>query len=282
MKALIVEDIIATSNLIKSRIKAVHPAMLILDQAFELEKAYQLITKNTYDLVFLDIQMPKGTTFDLLKKLASKAEIDFEIIFITGQKESEFIMNAIKFSAIDYLYKPLEDSALRLAIDKAKQKIEKRKYNSQIELLLELIDPTVLQSKNRIAIHLSKGNIKFFNIEDIAYLSADGVVTKLVMMDNIEHTATKNLGYYKSFLIAQFDFQPISHSTLVNMNQVESYAHSNLTVSLKNGTLLKASRRGGKEFKAKLEESSIVSIGFFSKIKQLLKIKTESAKHSPD
>lgn len=270
MHALVVEDITATSDLIKGRINSLTNDISQIDQAYNLDSAYQYIVNNNYDIIFLDIQMPNGTTFDLLKKLSEEKRIAFEIIFITGQTESEYLINAIKFSAIDFLYKPLEDEALSQAIHKAKDKIENRKNAKRVELLLEYVDTIDKTNTDRVAFQLSKGVIKFFNINDISYLKADGVVTKIHLIDGTEYSATKNLGYYRSFLINQFDFCSISHSLIINMEQVDDYLHKDLIVTMKNGLQLKASRRGGKEFKDKMEESMVDKRSYLQRLKNFL------------
>ncbi len=265
MKALIVEDLPDTSDLIKSRVTHLAPYITDLDQVYDLESAYAALADNKYQLVFMDIQLPKGTSFDILKKLAAQDKIDFEIIFITGQMESEFIMNAIKFSAIDYLNKPLEDEALLSAITKAYNKIEQHKNNEKIELLLDLVNEKNELKAKRIAIHLSKGFVKFFDVSEITHLVADGVVTKIMTNDGKESVAVKNLGFYKSFLVLQYDFYAISQSTLVNMQYVSDYNHRELSLTLKDGTKLLASRRGGKEFK-KVIEDTMLDVGGVNKL----------------
>lgn len=271
MNALIVEDIISTCDLIKNRIQSLSKSIKTIDQAHDLETAYNKISKNDLDIVFLDIQMPNGTTFDILKRLSDENKIDFEIIFITGQKESEYLINAIKFSAIDFLYKPLDDEALIQAIEKAENKITNRKNAKRVELLLEYVDKVDSNHTNRVAFQLSKGLIKFFNVDQITHLMADGVVTKVFLADGAEYRATKNLGYYKSFLISQFNFCSISHGTLINVDLVDGYMHKEQIVSMKNGFKLKASRRGGKEFKDRMEDSLLDGGSFFTRLKNLIK-----------
>lgn len=271
MKALIVEDIPETSALIKNRVTKLAPYIEDIDQVYDLDSAYTALAKGQYQLVFMDIQLPKGTSFDILKKLAEQEQINFEIIFITGQMESEFIMNAIKFSAIDYLNKPLEDAALLTAITKAHNKIEQSKNNERIELLLDLVNEKNDLKAKRIAIHLSKGFVKFFDVNEITHLVADGVVTKIMTNDGKEYVAVKNLGFYKSFLVLQYEFYAISQSTIVNMQYVSDYNHRELSLSLKDGTTLLASRRGGKEFRKVIEDTMLDVGGVNKLIKKLFK-----------
>lgn len=271
MNALIVEDIKSTSNLIKGRVEKLAPSIKQIHQAFDVTEAYNMVTATSYDILFLDVQLAEATSFDLLKKLKEEDSISFEIIFITGQMKSEYLVNAIKFSAIDFLNKPLEDEAFSAAIDKALKKIDLNNYNLQVGLLLDLVGDKNPKNVNRIAINLNKGIIKFFDVSQINYLIADGVMTKLILVDGQEYSATKNLGFYKSFLVSQFNFHNISQSILVNMDHLDDYSHSDLTVRLKDGTRLKASRRGGKEFKTLLENSTKDSTGIRAAIKKLFK-----------
>jgi two-component system LytT family response regulator len=255
MKALIVEDIIKTSNLIKNRVYAVSDQFSIIDQAYTLQQAQEFIHKNIYDIVFWDVNMPGGTSFDLLKILARENTITFENIFITGEKESEFIINALKFSAIDYLYKPVDDISLKEAVEKAIEKKSKTKDNEQIEMLLKRLSSQNIADENKkVAFNLIKGNTVFIALDEISYLEADGVVTNIILNDNTILHANKNLGFYKSFLMEDDNYFLISHSILANVKEVYTYDAKNLQVTFKNKNKATVSRRRAKEFKEYMQQ----------------------------
>ena len=251
-KALIVEDITDTSDFIKQRIVKLCPAINSLDQAFSLDQAYEMIRTSNYDIVFLDIQLPKGTGFDLLNRLSEEGKIDFEIIFITGESEKEYTLRAIKYSALDFLYKPLDDAELVIAVNKAIEKLKNNYFNKQIKLLLDRVGHEKVSKTNKIAFHLHNGVVEFVNVAEIKYLQADGVISYIYLENGDKLTITKNLGYYKDMLIADYNFHLISNSLLVNHEFIQRYNHHELLLTLKDGSRLYASKRFGKEFKDSL------------------------------
>lgn len=254
-KALIVEDIASTSDYIKQRILKLCPALSKPDQAFNIEDAFEMIQGSNYDIIFLDIQLPKGTGFDLLNKLSEKDKIDFEIIFITGESEKKHTLRAIKYSAIDFLYKPLDDVELVVAVNKAIEKLKSTYFNKQIKVLLDRVGDEKISGTNKIAFHLYNGVIEFVNVQEIKYLQADGVISYIFLENGDKLTITKNLGFYKDMLIADYNFHLISNSLLVNHEFIKRYNHRELMVTLKDGSNIYASKRFGKEFKNSLNQN---------------------------
>lgn len=248
-KALIVEDVKDTSDYIFGRVRALCPEIGNIDQALSLDAAYNLLIKREYDIVFLDIQMPRGTSFDLLKRLSKESSIGFEIIFITGESAKEFTLRAIKYSALDFLYKPLDDNELVDAVNKAIQKLRNQNYNQQIKLLLNRMDEQTLVKTDRIAFHLHSGIVEMVHIDDLVYLQADGVVSKVFLSSEESFTTNRNLGFYKEMLRVDYDFFPISNSILVNPSYIKRYSHRDLELTLTDDTVLLASKRCGKELK---------------------------------
>jgi two-component system LytT family response regulator len=152
------------------------PSIAKIDQALTLSEAENLIENNSYDILFLDIQMQTGTGFDLLKRLSDKGEINFEIIFITGESDKEHVLRAIKFSAIDFLYKPLDDSELVVAVNRALEKRKKQELNHQVKLLLQQIDEHSAAKPDKIAFHLHSGILQMIPVDELKYIEADGLI----------------------------------------------------------------------------------------------------------
>ncbi|MCC7520511.1 MAG: response regulator transcription factor [Flavobacteriaceae bacterium] len=262
-KALIVEDVKTTSDYILDRIEKLCPDIGFIDQVYDLEEAALALKKQTYDIVFLDIQMPTGTSFDLLKQLSEEGHINFEIIFITGESAKEYTLSAIKYSALDFLYKPLDDSELIQAVHKASEKLRNQNYNRQVQILLEHIGNNEQVKSHKIAFYLHNGIVELVDIHDIVYLKADGVISYIYLENGKQLTTNKNLGYYKDMLVLDYDFKQISNSLLVNTLFIKRYNHHELLVSLTNGEHLYASKRFGKELKDSLESKKKTG-GFFS------------------
>ena len=106
-----------------------------------------------------------------------------------------------------------------------------------------------------MAFHLTKGVIEFVEVNDIVYLEADATVTNIYLSKGQQLTAVRNLGYYSKLLMSDYNFFPISHKDLVNLNYVKSYKHRELTLFLTTGKHLFASRRGGRDFKMYLNKN---------------------------
>ena len=260
--ALIVEDVKETSDYIYQRVSMLCPAIAKIDQALTLSEAEEFIESYRYDIVFLDIQMQTGTSFDLLKRLSDRGAIDFEIIFITGESDKEHVLRAIKFSAIDFLYKPLDDGELVVAVNRALGKRETQDLSHQIKLLLQRMDERPAVKSNKIAFHLHSGILQMIPVDELKYLEADGVVSKVYLKSGETITVNRNLGYYKDLLMLEHDFIPLSNRILLNREYVKRYNHQTLTITLTDNTELPVSRRRGKELKEILSERKGLSAVF--------------------
>jgi two-component system LytT family response regulator len=260
--ALIVEDVKETADYIYQRVSTLCPAIAKIDQALTLSEAEEFIESNRYDIVFLDIQMQTGTSFDLLKQLSDKGGIDFEIIFITGESDKEHVLRAIKFSAIDFLYKPLDDGELVVAVNRALNNRESQNLNRQIKLLLQRIDERPVVKPGKIAFHLHSGILQMIPVDELKYMEADGVVSIVHLKSGETITVNRNLGYYKDLLILEHDFIPLSNRTLLNREYVKRYNHQTLKITLTDNSELPVSRRRGKELKELLSERKGLSAVF--------------------
>lgn len=175
-------------------------------------QAFDLIRQQRPDFIFLDIEMPQIDGFDLLSKFE---ELDFDVIFTAAY--GSYAVKAIKFSALDYLLKPISKENLEVAIEKVKNKlisispaqlqIAKAVYNKQLP--------------DTIALPTADGLI-FASIDDIVYCMADGGYTRLFMADKSEMLISKILGDVDE-LLDEYDFFRIHHSSLINLRQVIKY-----------------------------------------------------------
>ncbi len=248
IKTIIVEDTFDNRETLKKILTAECPDLQLMGEAENVEQAYNLIKSVHPDLVFLDIQLDKETSFDLLDRLHGEDAILFEIIFVTGFNKSEYLIRAIEFSALDFINKPIEAERLVKAVEKAAKRLNQRQYNRQISLLLEqLRRPN--HPVGRMAFHLLKGIVEFVAIDNIVRLEADGVVTHIHLIDGSKLTAMKNLGHYSHLLTAEHNFFQISSDTVVNLEFVKRYNHAELALTLLDGSRVYASRRGGQDFR---------------------------------
>lgn len=168
------------------------------------------------DLVFLDIQMPQMSGFDLLKQLTP---INFEVIFVTAF--DQYAIKAIRFGALDYLLKPIDIDDLRLALEHAKDRIEKQ-YTSSFHYQSVISNSHRTHGKlERIAVPTLEG-IEFFNTDDIIFCEADGSYTNLQLKNNHRKLVSRNLKDFEN-LLEDSDFCRVHHSFLINMRHVQKY-----------------------------------------------------------
>ena len=131
INAVIVEDELHSRETLKNMVCEFCPDVSIVEMAPSVETGIVIIQKHRPDLVFLDIEMQKATGFDLLEKVQN---LDFEVIFTTAYEH--YALKAIKFSAIDYLLKPIDIGELQQAISKVAEKKGQQEQNEKLTALL--------------------------------------------------------------------------------------------------------------------------------------------------
>lgn len=167
------------------------------------------------DLVFLDVQMPHQSGFNLLEELD---HFDFEVIFVTAH--DRYAIKAIKFSALDYLLKPLDIDELQKAVNKAAERIgNKSSRNNYSSLLKNIKYPS--HNIEKLAIPTLEG-IMFEAVNDIVYCEADRNYTSLIMIDNRKIIVSKHLKDFENML-SDCGFFRIHHAYLINLKYVKKY-----------------------------------------------------------
>lgn len=188
------------------------PEIELKGTANNISDAKELIEAQQPQLVFLDIEMPYGTGFDLLDILD---EINFETIFVTAY--SQYAIDAFRYSSIDYLLKPVNIEHLKNAVKKAEQRIEHKMIAINYQLLLDnLRDKKILEQK----IQLSGSNEQYIvKVNDILYCIADRSYTLVYMSNKRKFHSSKNLKYFEEVLSTDI-FCRIHHSHLININHI--------------------------------------------------------------
>lgn len=204
-------------------------------------KGIDAIETTHPDIVFLDIEMPVMNGFVMLKNLHYK---NFELIFTTAY--DHYAIKAIKYSALDYLVKPIEISELKEAVEKAKEKRYRTIPNPQIELLVE----QALIKKNsfsRIAVPTSEG-LQFLKIDDIIYLEASINYTLIFTNTKHKYTVSRTLKEFEDILSPD-SFIRIHNSYIINKAYAEKYIRGEGgQVVLSNGVTLDVAKRKKSEF----------------------------------
>ena len=242
IKTIVVDDEYNAREFLEKLLMRYFPdKFLILDKCESVDEAIVSIEKYNPELVFLDIQMPNKNGFQLFKELN---EVKFEVIFTTAH--SEFAIDAIKCSALDYLLKPINYIDLLETIKKYERKQHKASQEEKLKLLLENID-TGGSEYNKIALPTENG-FELLKTNAILYCEADSNYCKIVCLNGKSIVLSKTLKYIEE-LLPKSIFHRIHKSYLVNLNYVSRFNKTNeLLVELCNGETLPVSVRKKDEF----------------------------------
>ena len=244
IKAIIIDDERKARLTLKQMLDQHCNNVEILSLAASVDEAYDEIKKHNPDLIFLDIEMPGANGFELLKKFDS---VNFKVIFTTAY--NEYAIQAIKFSAIDYLLKPIDVDELIEAIGKIDAQEISHKENIKA-LFLNLSSAYI-----RLAVPHSKG-LTFINLNDIISFHSDRNYTIIKLLDKKQVLTTKNLGKYEE-LLSSVNFFRVHHSHLINMKHVKEYTRgAGGHVHMIDGSEIEISRRRKSEFLEKFDYSS--------------------------
>lgn len=211
MKIIIVDDEQAARNQAKILISELFMDLHVCDEVATLTDAYESILRHNPDLVLLDIDLPDGNAFDLLKRFT---QISFNVIFITAFEQ--FALQAIKFSALDYLLKPYTSGEFAEAIRKAIKKTESTNVQLQFSTLLQNV-----QTANNLTklVLRTSDSIHIVPISDIIRLEADGAYTTFFFSNRQPIMVSKNLKEY-STILENNHFIRTHQSHLVNEKHV--------------------------------------------------------------
>lgn len=206
----------------------------VVFMAENIKEAVRAVDDYKPDIVFLDIQMKGETGFDFLNQLEN---IDFSIIFTTAF--NQYAIHAIKFSALDYLLKPIDITELQNAIDKACYK----SAQSSLQYQNYVKNSSLTDSDNmKLAISTVNG-LLFIPINEIVFCRSEKGYTVFKLNSGREILSTKNLKYFDEIL-ADFKFFRIHYSFLINLKEIKKYVKGEGgTVTMSDNTELEVSRR---------------------------------------
>lgn len=235
IKAILVDDEAHCLDTLSILIKEYCPEVEIVEQCSSAKKALAAIENLQPNLVFLDIEMPVMNGFELLEQFK---EIRFSVIFTTSY--DQYAIKAIRFSALDYLLKPIDPRELQAAVAKVKQNDQQSMLPAQLQLLLQSIrEPAT--SVSRIALPTLEG-LQMVTIDTILYCMANSNYTTFVMNDKKKLVISRTLKEIEEML-EDHGFLRIHHSHLVNISAIEKYIRGEGgTVVMNDGTELDVSR----------------------------------------
>jgi two-component system LytT family response regulator len=222
LRAVIVDDETNAREVLCNLLRLFSPEVEVCGEARNVDQGIEIIQQQKPDIVFLDIQMPGKSGFDLLN---SFQKIDFDVVFTTAYQE--YAIRAFRFSAIDYLLKPIDPEELQMALEK--YKINKQSIRTeQLQILKEHIDnpENLLNSRQknegqRIALPTAEG-IHFIQLSEIIYCESMGSYTKFHLQKGPAIVVSRLLKEYEEILDNYFFFR-VHQSNIVNLDHIKRY-----------------------------------------------------------
>jgi len=236
MKAILIDDEIKALKSLENKLSKEFPFIEIIYSTQKPKEGIEKVKELNPDLVFLDIDMPQISGFDVLEELQS---YDFEVIFVTAH--NQHAIEAIKHCAIGYIVKPIDINELTIAIENAQVNIEQRTSSEKNRQLLELVS----KESNTIVIPTQNG-LSFFKPEDIIRLEGIDGYTNIILLNEKPILSSYYIGKFTKML-ANHGFFQVHKSHLVNINFLKNYTNEGL-IELKNGDFVPLSKTRKKDF----------------------------------
>jgi len=214
LKAIIIDDEPDCVKLLSLQLKMYCPQVQVVAACTESEQGLAKIKELEPGIVFLDIEMPVMNGFQLLEKLGS---VYFSLVFVTAY--DKFAVKAFRFSALDYLLKPIDAKDLKTAVEKAEQRHWPEKQ--QLHLLKQQLQGGEKAFPEKIALPYQNG-VTFAEVKRIVYCESDNNYTRFHMEDGVQHMVAKTLGDIQEVL-EERNFLRVHRQYLVNLGHIKKY-----------------------------------------------------------
>jgi len=238
MKILVIEDEFRTRKAIISIAEKIGDDISVVGWAENVEQSIKLIEEKRPDLVLMDIQLTDGTAFDVLKEIDT---VDFRIIFLTAYEN--YAIEAIKFSAFDYLLKPFTEEELTASILKFKDTMNTESKEKSVEVLLN----NLKENTNKKIILKTNNDLHIVSISSIVRCEAESSYTHFFLYNGTEITVSKNLKKFEQDL-KPYHFVRVHNSHIINVDYITKFSNNNGgVIELINGTTIPVSKRKKEE-----------------------------------
>lgn len=251
LRTIIADDADGFNENLAKQVAIYCPTVEIIDKAKNLTEAEDSILKLKPDLVIFDVHFGGPTCFDLLDKLRKSNKLDFQIIFLTGYLESDYIIKAFQYSALQYFTKPIDYHLLIEVINKAIE-IKNEKISSQtpeqVQVLMQNLKEPIKNPETPILIKQEKKNFVRVLLKEIVYIHSDENKTDVCLLDGRNLKSVNSIGQYDKMGFGRH-FVRISQSCIVNMNHVTHYSALKRAITLLDDVELIASKQGDKDLR---------------------------------
>ncbi|MEY3398733.1 MAG: hypothetical protein RL220_1327 [Bacteroidota bacterium] len=240
-RAILIDDEKSCIETLSWQIKTYCPDVTVVAVCQNAREGVQAIQQNKPDIVFLDIEMPRMNGFEMLEQFE---EIDFEIVFTTAY--DQFAINAFRYSALNYLLKPVDPDDLVLTLKRFHDRTH-GVTKGQIDLLLEAVTQRTAPAPQRLALSMSDGMI-FVEPSEIMYCQADRNYSLVKLVDGKKVMVSKSLKEFDETLPSR-DFFRVHNSYLINLNQIRKFVRGDGGyVVMNDGTEVTVARLRRDEF----------------------------------
>lgn len=246
-KTILIDDENKNRDVIRLKLENNCPELQIVSMAASAEEGYQQIIQHKPDIIFLDISMPGESGLEMLDRFDN---IDFQVIFVTGY--NDYALEAFKFSAVDYLLKPVLDKDLKGAVSKAKMRILNREKAAQYEILKHNLNH-IGKKETKLAIPGTQ-SYDFVQVSDIVRCEGWQKYTRIYFTNGHQIVSSYNLGVYKD-LLKDHDFYVCHKSHIINIDHIVRYFKEGI-IELADGSKVPVSRRKKEEFLSQVLHSA--------------------------
>jgi two-component system LytT family response regulator len=248
IKTILVDDEPRGLSSLRKLLELNCPEVRILCECADARSAQDRIGELEPELVFLDIAMPEKNGFDLLNGLSP---VPFEVIFVTAH--NEYTIQAFKYSAVDYLLKPVEEDLMIEAVKRAGQRIAGKASAQQVETFLYNLHKVQTPAEMKLCIPDMKG-FRVIHLADVVYCESDSSYTMFYLLNGTVLTASRSIIEYE-LLLERSGFCRIHKSFLVNLHHIKEYVRGEGgSVILTNDMVIEVSRRKKEVFMARMKE----------------------------
>lgn len=244
INAIIIDDEERARNTLRLLLEEYCPEVNIIASCSNVPDGVLKINQHRPQLLFLDIEMPEYSGFELLSFFR---DIDFQIIFVTAY--NEYALKAFEVSAVDYLLKPVDIDKLKTAVEKASKLVTTDIMQHKID---SLKDSFAAGQFNKIALPVAEG-LLFIEVPEIVFLEADGAYTNVWLKNGTKILVSKKLKFFDEILHDRPNFFRSHRSFIVNVNFLKKYSKAESSLQLDNGKTVYISRDRKADFEEQLK-----------------------------
>jgi two-component system LytT family response regulator len=213
-RVIIVEDEARSREFLHDVLTEHCPTLKVVGLAANVEEAIAAIHALKPDLIFLDIELQTGTGFDVLE---GTRDVQPAVIFTTAY--DHYAIKAIKFSAVDYLLKPIDVDDLKSAVARVAQQQERRESSQTLDVLMHNLKQLRSNDNPTITLSVAEG-IEFIPLREIIRLEAAGAYTNFFLKGGKKMMVSKNLKEYE-MMLSEHNFMRVHNSHIINLSEVK-------------------------------------------------------------